>query len=356
MIAVIALIALVAVLAVTGVFRRGLCALDPASCATSSMGGPAPTYFDTGALPAASDERAVAAGASLDAVAPGYHKTAAGKMPVISAGSVPALTELWGPSAGDEQAGLVDETVLLALDEPACGSPETGPCDTWEGLQSDSTAEHTQGGDRLSLLGLDPFVGIESETNTIDLTLTNSLSQPEDSERGTPVLFRHSRRLRDGATTASWTWQESAGTIASVRVERSRGGLLHSVTIIGVSTGNDNQVIWTTIGIPVTDSSRDALDRWSYAFTVNGPTLPEDLWESTAAVKTEHDVLLRLVHTTGQVTREMLAPGDGFSGITPQLLRDDPEHLSAELVVTGTEVLGDLDALGRRFFEPEGEQ
>ncbi|WP_103062009.1 hypothetical protein [Actinomyces qiguomingii] len=355
MIAVIALIALVAVLAVTGVFRRGLCALDPASCATSSMGGPAPTYFDTGALPAASDERAIAAGAGLEAVAPGRKKTAAGKRPVIAPGDAPPLTELWSPAVGREQTGLVDEAVLIPLEELACGTPGTQPCDTWDGLQTDSTAEHTGGADRLSLLGLDPFVGIESETNTVDLTLTNSLSGQEHS-KGTPVLYRHSRRLRDGATTASWTWQDSSGTVASVRIERSQGGLLHSVTIIGASNGNDDQVIWTTVRVPVTDSSRDALDQWTSAFAVDGPALPGSLWESTAAVSADDDVLLRLVHTTGQVMRETLAVGGGFTGLTPQLLRDNPAHENAGLTPAGTETLSDLDALGRREFKPEGEQ
>ncbi|MDO4901223.1 hypothetical protein [Actinomyces sp.] len=355
MIAVIVMIALVAVLALTGTFRRGLCALDPDSCTATPSGGTNSTYFGTGALPAASDERAVATGVGLDAVPPGRHKTAAGKAPALTAGLAASLEQLWTPLTGVEQAGMADTTVLIPLEEMACGTSGTGPCDTWEGLQSDSTAEHTQGADRLSLLGLDPFVGIESETSTLDLTLANSPLR-QGGSGSSAILYRHSQRLRDGATTETWAWQASPETAAVVSVERLRGGLLHSVKIIGATTGADNQVIWTTICIPVTDSSREALDQWVSAFTVDGPALPDDLWEPTAAVGPDDDVLLRLVHATGQVTREALSNGDGSPGVTPQVLRDDPEHASAGLAVTSTETLAEPDALGRREFKAEEDQ
>ncbi|CED90377.1 Hypothetical protein AAM4_0482 [Actinomyces succiniciruminis] len=355
MIAVVALIGLVAILATTGTLQRGLCVIDSDTCKTVPSGDATPSFFDTGALPAASDERAVFLGAGLDSVPPGSHNSVAGRTAAVPAGSSQSLTQLWSTSADTAQSGFSDDSMLIALDDLPCGTSTSGPCDVWEGLQSDSTADRTQGAERLSLLGLDPFVGIESETRTLDLTLSNSfLAQDESSDA--PIFYRHSQRLRDGATSESWAWQQSTDTVARVSVERSRGGLLHSVTIIGASSESDDQVKWTTISIPVTDSSREALDQWVSTFTVDGPSLPDELWESTASVDADDEILLRLVHTTGQVTRETLSAGGEFSGVTPQLLRDDPEHTDADLTVTATERLGDLDALGRREFVSKEER
>ena len=355
MIAVVALIGLVAILATTGTLQRGLCVIDSDTCKTVPSGDATPSFFDTGALPAASDERAVFLGAGLDSVPPGNHKSVAGRTAAVTAGSSQSLTQLWSTSADTAQSGFSDDSMLIALDDLPCGTSTTGPCDAWQGLQSDSTADRTQGAERLSLLGLDPFVGIESETRTLDLTLSNNvLGQYGPS--GSSILYRHSQRLRDGATSESWAWQQSTGAVARVSVERSRGGLLHSVTIIGASSESDDQITWTTISVPVTDSSREALDQWVSTFTVDGPTLPDELWESTASVDADDEILLRLVHTTGQVTRETLSAGGEFSGVTPQLLRDDPEHTDADLTVTATERLGDLDALGRREFVSKEER
>lgn len=355
-IAVVVLIALVAVLAISGTLQRGLCVIDSGTCATAPSGGATPSYFDTGALPAASDERAVFAGAGLDSVPPGYRKSVAGRTAAVTTGSSPPLTQLWSLGTDAEQGGLGDDSMLIALDDLPCGTSTTGPCDAWEGLQTDSTAERTQGAERLSLLGLDPFVGIESETRTLDLTLPNSLLAQDGSSDAPAVLYRHSQRLRDGATSESWAWQQSTDTVARVSVERSRGGLLHSVSVIGASSDSDNQVKWTTISIPVTDSSREALDEWASTFTVDGPSLPDELWESTASVDADDAILLRLVHSTGEVTRETLSAGEDFPGVTPQLLRDDPEHTDADLTVTTTETLGDLDALERREFASKEKQ
>ena len=137
--------------------------------------------------------------------------------------------------------------------------------------------------------------------------------------------------------------------VEGCRVERTRKGLLRALTIVGVRTSSAGQIRRTTVQVPVTDASRDALDVWISGLAVDGPALPSGVFDPTKPVGADGDVILRLTYSTGQVTRETLTAPSAPGGLTPQTLRDDP-GLRSMPSAAASETLSAPDKSGRRTF------
>lgn len=351
-ITVIVLIGVVCVIGATGIARRGICLLDTSFCSSVSSAKSISSDIDPGELPAPTDERAINSGAGV--VPPGHHRQVQGKKAILPPGPPSDLESLWAAGQHEQEQTSVEKSspwgasIFQSLDALSCGTTTT--CDALDaarGLPSDSTAGQTQGASRLSLLGLDPFAGNEEALNVVDLSLPKSntiLSVPGND----PLLYRNSERLRDGTTTETWTWKDVAD-LNQVRVERTRKGLLRALTIVGVRTSSAGQIRRTTVQVPVTDASRDALDVWISGLAVDGPALPSGVFDPTKPVGADGDVILRLTYSTGQVTRETLTAPSAPGGLTPQTLRDDP-GLRSMPSAAASETLSAPDKSGRRTF------
>lgn len=350
-IVVIVLIGMVGVIGLTGIARHGICLLDISFCSSASSVKSISSAIDPGELPAPTDERAINSGAGL--VPPGHHRRVQGKRAVLPPGPPSDLGSLWAAGqdeqeqSGTQKSSPWSASIFLSLDALSCGTTTTcDALDAAQGLPSDSTAGQTQGASRLSLLGLDPFVGNEQALNIVDLSLPKGntiLAAPGND----PLLYRHSQRLRDGMTIETWTWKDTAD-LNQVCVERTREGILRGLSMVGVRTSSAGQTRRTTVQIPVTDANRDALDVWITGFAVDGPVLPSGVFEPTKPVGADGDVILRLTYSKGQVTRETLTIPSGSGGLTSQTLRDDPGLRSMPPVAS--ETLGAPDKSGRRTF------
>ena len=345
MIAVAVAIVLVALGGLAGAFRPLVCLVDPAGCASApSASATAPA--GRGELPAATDEKAVRVTAGEDDVPPGRYRVAAGRGPVVGAGSSTPLGRLWSDDAPAPDGRFQGEAPLMALTDLPCGTATTAPCDAWPGLASDAAADQTEGAARLSLLGLDRVIGTSADMTTVDMTLP--VRRDGALEGASAVLYRSSLRRSDAATTASWTWADAAGAVYQVRAERAGDGSLHALTVTAVRAGGGTSAVWTTLSIPVTDSSRDALEDWLAGVNAQEVALTPQTFEP-AGDGAADDAFSRLVHSTGEATRETLALPAG-TAVDARMVRDDPTHAAA--TVTATEVLGEPAEDGTRSFTP----
>ncbi len=265
MIGVVIVIALVLLGVVTGAFHRVLCMVDSSTCATVG-----PVVAPTGAveLPAASDERAVRAAAGTGTLTGGSRPAVVDRSARPAAHVAPSWDELWGEGQDEDEAagpaGFGGAGVLIGLEELACGTQDTPPCDTWEGLASDDSASRATGLLRAPLLGLntaDP----SAAPVVVDLALPLRNDAALDAV-GT-VLHRSVLDPDAGATTLSWTWQRRDGALVQVIAERQLDGALSALSVSslaqapagdGVSGGLER----TELVVPVTPASNAALESW----------------------------------------------------------------------------------------------
>ena len=355
-IVVITLIGLVAVLAFTGIFRRGLCILDSASCPRNMSSVPTAKNLDPGELPAPTDERAVSNGAGVGTVPPGLRTLARGKTSVVAGDPPPSQNDLWGDPrhAGSDNKSPWESPVFLHMDKAPCGTESTAPCDTFPELRTDSTAEQTQGAQRLSLLGLDPYLGEEGATNVVDLTLPSekSIQFRKDANGDNILLYRNSQRLRDGLTTETWTWQKTeSGSTDQLKIERTREGVLHSFTAFRV-TQSSGRLKVTTVSMPVLESTKDALDELTSSLMSAKLELPDSVFNPVTPASMSDEMVVRLAKKVGQVIRETRNPGAGFGGLTLESLRNDPGLVGSTTPVS-KETLSSPDKTGKRAFTSE---
>lgn len=357
MIAVLALVALVLLTSLTGVLPRLVCAVDRGTCSSSSQSSevgtpsdattapsgivlPTPSGAATGSaeLPVATDELAVSTVPGEGTVPAGRGRTVGAQYAPAPAGAAPVVGGLWGDEADSENT--IDPERLVEVSALSCGAPGTGPCDAWEGLQTDTGAALAAGPTRLTQAGLDPFVGQEEATTVVDATLGSATSIGGEQ---TEVLYRSIQRTRDGALTESWTWQEGT-SLRQVLTRRSREGVLSSVTIVGIDT-TDTGTFLVRTEIPVTDSSADVMEDWLAALPADRSAAGTMVGDISGAPDLSAPAAVRAAFRTGVVQRSSI---EVTETLTAQTLRDYPDGSLPGVTVLASWDLGLPNERGNR--------
>ena len=362
-ITVIVLIGLVGVLAFTGVVRKGLCFIDAAACSDASRIRSSTSGLEPVSLPAPSEERIVRTVAGNNVVPPGRPSLVYGKKSAISPGAPPQLQRLWdGNEIDSNDAASVPSTtwkssMFLPLSSLPCGVEISCDDASLAGkVSSDSKANQTKGISKFSLLGLDPLVGKEGISTVVDLNLPleGKSGQPHelhDCNERSGLLYRNTRYLRDETSTETWTWQgrndHDGGQ--QVVVVRGRGGQLVSVAFYKIHSESSGEFKRSSVRLSVSDNNRDAVEVWLDKFGIDGPDLPQQVFEPLSPISADGNMLVRIIHESGEVARETVKSVSDIKAITPEMMRDDPGLMRAGVSVT-KETLGRSDSTGERTF------
>lgn len=358
------LLAVAVVLGVSGLGRAGMCQIDSSLCAVSPSASPTATRVDVvpGELPAASDEVIHNTGAGVGAVRPGLHDPA--EVGAVLGGDYSLTGAPWEAPATAPVTDI-ESLAVVPLDQLPCGGPGTGPCDVWESLEADSTADQGGGAMRLTHAGLDPYHGAKGQTDSLDLTLQPGSAglgaAPKGLEGDTTdstVLYRSTRRRSDGARSTSWTMtgKTVAGltAVTQLGVYRTHSGLLNDLVITRVvSDPAAQRLTWTTVTIVANDSTRPLLEDWVRSRPGQGLEIAADVLAPTGPVTTGTDPLTRVAHSTAAVTIEVLQPDPQAPPLDAKLVLDHPSHEGLNLTLSSKRTLSAANSKGLRAFEEQ---
>lgn len=360
-IASVVLLLLVLGISLSGAGRAVVCLLDQSLCASV----PEPQATDpglvTGALPAASDEQAVATGAGVGSVPVGREGRRR-QVPLQLTQPVPASSH-WSPPQ-PAPSSPPENLRLVALGSLPCGGSADAPCDKWAEIKTDAAAAQAGPASRLTGAGLDISDGAQGASDNLELSaeigslgLGVSVQGVEGDTTDSLVLHDLSRDRRDGSTSSSWIMSSQTGTgeraLTRVRVNRTRDGVLHDIVLTRVvsSSADPNRLTWTTMTLPATDASRPALDAWTLALPSQGLRIPADLLEPLKPETVDMETVVRVAHQTASVRQEVLQASEPLPPLSVHLLRRNADHSSLGLTILSTHELSPEDQRGKRSFK-----